>query len=315
MTLLPNNSWFRKYAPRTVDELIATPRVKAMINNILETRTIPDMILVGAPGIGKTTIARLMCNLLEADYLFIPASMKGNIDTLRTDIQAFASARSFTGQRKYVILDEADGLTTATQPAMRNFIDTYAGNCGFILTANYGSKLIGPLLERLETHELEILPAELPQMLMSFAKRSKEILTLESVPFEPSIVNQFVADKAPNWRGILRDLQKYASAHGAIDAGILQQTSEKALEELIPLIRGKKFPEIRAWIAVNAPTSGSELLSQVVTVLEPIITTVSLAPVIVTVADYQYKAAFVADQQINLSAALAEIMMTAQFNA
>lgn len=310
-----SSSWFRKYRPTTINDLIATPRIKTFITNIVDKGVIPDMILVGAPGIGKTTIAVLLCELLDAEYLFIPASMRGDINTLRTEIQAFASARSFTGGRKYVILDEADGLTVATQPALRNFIDTYAGNCGFILTANYGSKLIEPLLERLERHELEIQPDELPHMLLSFAKRAKEILDKEGVHFDATAVNMFVADRAPNWRGILRDLQKYANAHNYIDEGILGRLSDVALQELVPYIQGKQFAEIRKWVAINASTAGGELLTQVVEVIEDKITPASLAAVIVVAARYQYQAAFVTDQQINLSAALAEIMMSASFRA
>lgn len=307
--------WSHKYRPREVEDLIATDEVKRDVEQILKNGRAPNMLLVGPSGIGKTTIALLLGEKLGADTTMINASLKGNIDTLRNEILQFAGTVSLSGNHKYVILDEADYLNPqSTQPALRNFIDTYTENCGFWLTANYGNKIIEPLRRRLEIHEFKILKSDLPKLVMQMTKRCEEILTREGIDYDKVCLARFVATHAPNWRTVLIELQRYARRNGRVDSGILSQSGASNLDALIPLFKKKDYAGLRRWIGENADSSAQELFTELVEVLEPHVDSTTLPALIIICARYAYQSAFVADQQINFAAAMAEILAECLFS-
>lgn len=307
-------AWIDKYRPRTVDELIATDAIKRTVMKILERGRVPDLLLVGPPGVGKTAIARLLCETLDVDWMFVNASLKGNIDTLRNEISQFAGTVSLHSDTKCTILDEADHLNAqSTQPALRSFMDTYRENHAFILTANYGNKIIEPLRERLEVHEFKIAKKDLLKLVAQMTERCEYILNRENVPFDKTALAKFIITKAPNWRKIIIDLQAYARDNGSIDMGILSQRASANIEQLVPHLKNKNFAEIRKWVGENADNASQELFTDIVEVLTPHMMEQSLPDLYLIVARYQYQSAFVVNQQINFGAAFAEIMTQCAF--
>lgn len=306
-----NAIWSEKYRPHKVEELIATKEIKALVQGIIDKNQIQNYLFVGTSGIGKTTIARLILDVLGYEYIIINGSLNGNIDTLRNQIQTFASTISFSGGRKYVIIDEADYLNPqSTQPALRNFIETFAGNCGFIFTANYENKIIQPLRDsRLEIIRFPIPKAELPKLAMDFTKRLEYILTQEGIAYEKDVLARLVLSKMPDWRKVINNVQRYATQAGEINAGILVNQKTVSLNDLVkPLLIEKNFGEIRKWVAINADNDISQIYSTLAEGLVEHVHDKSISDLIIIIARYQYQAAFVADQQINLAACLAEIM-------
>jgi DNA polymerase III delta prime subunit len=303
-------SWTSKYAPRTVEDLIATDEIKRQVQTILNRGTSGDLLLVGPPGIGKTTIARLIVERLEAEYTFINASLEGNIDTLRNDMTAFASSQSLLGTRRYIILDEADYLTVATQPALRGFMDQYKNNCGFILTANYLSKIIDPVRSRLDTTVFKVSKKDLPLLAKQFYDRACEILSKEGYEWDKAALAQFIMKTAPDWRKCLIRLQTYAQEHNIIDVGILGQTGS-SFDDLIKFIKEKNFGEARKFIGENGVDQ--TLFEDLYKLLPPLLGDESIPSLILILAKYQYQAAFAADQEINAAACVAEIMAECRF--
>ena len=306
--------WAETYRPANVDDLIATEEVRKIVEGIIQKGDIPNMLLVGRSGIGKTTIARMLCESIGADYIIINASLKGNIDTLRNEILQFASTVSFKGGRKYVILDEADGLNPQhTQPALRNFMDTYVQNCGFILTANHLNKIIPALLDRVSVEHFNIKKADHPKLAITFLKRCEHILEAESIPYDREALGRYIIAHTPNFRSILNALQKYAVTHGKIDAGILAADSIVPLSSLIPHIKAGDYVEVRKWVSLNIDNDISDIFTGLYDTLTPIVTSDTAGDLVIILARYQYQAAFVVDQQINLAAALVEVMVNCQF--
>jgi DNA polymerase III delta prime subunit len=304
-------AWSEKYRPRQVEDLIATPEIKAMVDKIINSQKAGDLLLVGPPGIGKTTIARLIVEKIDAEYLFLNASLEGNIDTLRNDIQSFASAQSLLGGRRYVILDEADYLTQVTQPALRSFMDTHKNNCGFILTANYLSKIIDPLKSRLKIVEFKLGKKDIPALAKQFFDRCVEILEKEGYSWDKECLARFIVKRAPDWRKCLIDLQEYAESHGKIDAGILGVGGGNSIDQLVSHIREKNFTKARQFIGENGVDQ--TLFEQLYKDLPPLLGEESIPPLILILAKHQFQAAFAADQEINAAACLAEIMAECRF--
>ena len=231
--------WVEKYRPKSINNAILPTNLKATFQQFVDQQNIPNLILTGRAGVGKTTVARAMLEELQCDYIIINGSMNGNIDTLRNEIRDFASSVSFSGGRKYVILDEADYLNpNSTQPALRNFMEEYSKNCGFILTCNFKNRIIEPLHSRCSVIEFKIETEEKPKMASQFFKRVCNILKDEGIEFEPKVIVEVITKFFPDWRRVLNELQRY-SATGRIDSGILVNFSEENLKALVELLKTK----------------------------------------------------------------------------
>lgn len=305
-----NFLWCEKYRPKTIADTILPVELKTTFQQFVDQKNVPNLLLAGRAGVGKTTVAKAMLNELNADYITINGSLEGrSIDVLRSDIANFASSVSFTGGRKYVILDEADYLNPqSVQPALRNFMEEFSSNCGFILTCNFKNRIIDPLHSRCSVIEFNIAKNDKPKMAAQFFKRICDILTKENVEFDQATVAEFIQLYFPDWRRVLNELQRY-SATGKIDSGILSNKSDDNINTLISFMKDKKFTEMRKWVAENVDIDSSILYRQLYDILPAKLkSTTSVAGAIIVLAEYQYKEAFVANSEINRVAALATLM-------
>ncbi len=301
--------WVQKYRPRTVADTILPKELKDTFQKFVDDKNIPNLLLSGRAGVGKTTIARAMLDEVGADYIIINGSMNGNIDTLRVDIQNFASTVSFTGGRKYVILDEADYLNAnSTQPALRNFMEEFSKNCGFILTCNFENRIIEPLHSRCSVVNFNIRTEDRPKLAAQFFKRTLSILDSEKIEYEQKAVAELINSYFPDWRRVLNELQRYA-ATGKIDSGVLRNKASETIDELIAHLKGKKFAEVRKWVGENSDISSAALYRSLYDTLPTkVASTSSVADSIIILAEYEYKEAFVANPEINRMAALVTLM-------
>ena len=305
--------WVEKYRPRTVSDTILPDNLKKTFQQFVDQNNVPNLILTGGPGVGKTTVAKAMLEELGCDYIVINGSMNGNIDTLRNDIQQFASSVSLTGGRKYVILDEADYLNpNSTQPALRNFMEEYSKNCGFILTCNFKNKIIDPLHSRCSVVEFKISKEDRPSMAAQLFKRVIGILKAENVDFDQKAVAEVISKYFPDNRRILNELQRY-SATGRIDTGILANLQEVTLKNLVLALKEKNFTEVRNWVADNSDVDSTTIFRQIYNMASDVMKGGSIPQLVLILADYQYKDAFVADHEINMTACLTEIMVNCEF--
>jgi DNA polymerase III delta prime subunit len=305
--------WVEKYRPRTVSETILPAEMKKMFQKFVTDQNIPNLLLCGRPGIGKTTIARAMLEELGCDYIVINGSLDRNIDTLRNDIMVFASSVSLTGGRKYVILDEADNLNAqSTQKALRNFMEEFSSNCGFILTANYPNKIIEALHSRCSIINFRIPREEKAKLAGSFFKRLCKILELEGVEFEQKAVAVTVERFFPDWRRTLNEIQAYSSL-GKIDVGILSNLNDQSYRQLIGFLKEKDFTNTRKWVAENSDIEPTEVYRKFYETATDFLTPSSIPQLVLFLADYSYKSAFVADQEINTTAFLIECMAELEF--
>jgi len=307
--------WVEKYRPQTIAKTILPTAIKQTFREFVNQDNIPNMILSGGAGMGKTTAAKAMLEELGCDYIVINGSMNGNIDTLRTEIRNFASSVSFSGGRKYVILDEADYLNPqSTQPALRNFMEEYSKNCGFILTCNFLNRIIEPLHSRCSVVEYKIPKEEKNPMAAEMYKRCKEILDAENIQFDNKVVVEVVKKFFPDNRRILNELQRY-SATGSIDSGILVNFEDVNINNLMQAMKKKEFSTVRKWVAQNVDGDSSQsIFRQIYDNSADYFAPSSIPQLVVTIADYQYKSAFVADHEINLMAMLTELMVEAEWN-
>ena len=302
-----------KYRPKTVQETILPSDLKATFQQFVDQQQIPNLILAGGPGVGKTTIARAMLDQLECDYIIINGSLKGNIDTLRNDIQQFASSVSFTGGRKYVILDEADYLNPqSTQPALRNFMEEFSKNCGFILTCNFKNRIIEPLHSRCSVIDFKIPKTSRAQMAAEFFARCKTILDQENVPYDQKTLAEVIKKHFPDSRRVLNELQRY-SATGSIDTGILVNMSDENFGSLVKHMKDKSFTNVRKWVGENIDNEPTAVFRRFYDQASERMKPQSIPQLVLILADYQYKHAFAADQEINLVACLTEIMMACEW--
>jgi replication factor C small subunit len=305
--------WVEKYRPHTIADTILPPNLQATFQQFVDDKNIPNLLLTGRAGVGKTTVARAMLDQLGADYIVINGSMHGNIDTLRTDILNFASTVSFTGGRKYVILDEADYLNpNSTQPALRNFMEEYSRNCGFILTCNFKNKLIDPLISRCSVIEFSIPKEDKPKLAMRFYKRVIEILKKENVEAEPKAVAGVIEKHFPDWRRVLNELQRY-SATGKIDVGILTNLQEDSFKQLIGFLKNKEFSNVRKWVGENSDVDTTTFFRKFYDQASDLMDSPSIAQLVLILAKYQYQSAFVADHEINIAACMTEVMVECTF--
>jgi len=306
--------WCELYRPKTVGDTILPKSLKDTFQQFVDSKNVPNLLLTGTAGVGKTTIAKAMLEELGADYIVINGSDEGRlIDTLRTKIKGFASSMSLAGGRKYVILDEADYLNAETvQPALRNFMEEYSANCGFIMTCNFANKLIEPLRSRCSVVEFKVTPADKPKLAGEFFKRVCGILTTQGVDFDKATVAEVVKKHFPDNRRVLNELQRYA-ATGKIDAGILVNFSDDNMKALMASMKAKEFSKVRKWVAQNIDGDSTQLFRSIYDNANDYVKATSVPRVVVTLADYQYKAAFAADAEINMMAMLTEMMIDCEW--
>jgi DNA polymerase III delta prime subunit len=302
-----NPIWVEKYRPSKIEDCILPERIKSQFAEFVEKGDLPNLLLSGSAGVGKTTIAKAILKSIDADYMIINGSMKGNIDTLRNDIMTFASSMSLEGKRKFVILDEADYLTAQTQAALRNFMEEFSHNCGFILTCNYPKKIIEALHSRCAVIRFSIEQADLPALCTQFLKRLENILTLENVKFSKKVVASIVIDYAPDWRRVINEIQRN-SISGVIDETTFAGTKQVNLENLIAAMKKKDFDGVRKWCSENADLSSDDIFRSIYDNCYEIVDKKMVPQLVLILADYQHKAAFVADAEINTAACLVEII-------
>ena len=306
--------WVEKYRPKTINECILPDRLKTIFQQISLEGRIPNMILSGGPGMGKTTVAKALCNEVGCDFLMINGSEESGIDVLRTKIRGYASTVSFDGKRKVVILDEADYLNPqSTQPALRSFIEEFEKHCSFIMTCNYINRIIEPLHSRCQTIDFRINKEEKLNVGSNFGKRLYTILDQEKVDYDKKVVAEVLMKHFPDYRRVLNELQKY-SKYGNIDSGILSQVSDIDLSELMNHMKDKKFNEVRKWVVNNLDNDPQKIYRKIYDVAEKYVQTTSIPQLVLILADSQYKSAFAADHELNLVACLVEIMVECQFN-
>lgn len=307
---LENLVWEQRFRPTTVADTILPATTKQMIQEVLKSGKIPNFLFHGTSGVGKTTLARAIAKELDADLLFINASLDGNIDTLRTTISQFVSSVSFTDSKKIVLLDEADYLNPqSTQPAMRGFLDEFSSNAIFILTCNHKNRIIEALLSRLTLIDFRFSKEEKQSAAMGMLKRCCQILDSESIEYDKKAVAGVVTKNFPDFRKTLGELQRYSTS-GVIDSGILAQSDHGNISDLIKLVKGKDFNKIRQWIANNQMDSATFYRSIYDRML-PDLVPVSIPEIILLIADSQFQASNSVDLEINQTAALIKIMQTA----
>jgi len=305
--------WVEKYRPSTISECVLTDDLKKTFQQFVDDGHIPNLLLSGGAGVGKTTVAKAMLDEIGATYMLINGSEESGIDVLRNKIKNFASTVSMDGNRKFVILDEADYLNPqSTQPALRGFIEEFHKNCGFILTCNFKNRIIEPLHSRCSGVVFNIPNSSKPKLAGEFYKRVQDILLAENVQYQPKVVQELVMKHFPDWRRVLNELQRY-SASGMIDTGILVNISESNMKELTTHLKAKDFKSIRSWVANNLDNDPSQLYRKIYDTLYDSVQPQTIPHMVMAVADYQYKSAFVADQEINMQAFMIEIMSQVQF--
>lgn len=305
--------WVEKYRPKTIADTILPESLKSTFQEFVNQKNIPNLILNGPAGCGKTTVARAMLEELDCDYIIINGSMNGNIDTLRNEIKNFASAVSLSGGRKYVILDEADYLNAnSTQPALRNFMEEFSKNCGFILTCNFKNRIIEPLQSRCSIIDFKISKKDLPELAAQFMKRVCNILTTENIEFDKASVAEVLKKHFPDWRRVLNELQRY-SATGKIDSGILVNMQEISLKSLMDFLKAKDFTNMRKWVGENIDNDADVIYRKIFDQTNQYIAKSSVPLIVLLIGKYQYQHAFAADSEINLVCCLTEIMMEAEW--
>ena len=305
--------WVEKYRPTTINDCILPDDLKKTFGIFVQDKDIPNMILSGGPGVGKTTVAKAMLDEIGATYMMINGSEESGIDVLRTKIKNFASTVSLEGGRKYLIIDEADYLNPqSTQPALRGFMEEFHKNCGFILTCNYKNRLIPALQSRCSVVDFIIPNEQKPKLAARFFARVGEILNKENIEFEPKAVAELMNKFFPDWRRVLNELQRY-SASGKIDAGILVNISESNINELMQSLKDKEFTNVRKWIVNNLDNDPVRIFRRIYDSLYDNLDGSTIPHAVVILAEYQYKSAFVSDQEINLLACMTEIMSQVKF--
>ena len=307
--------WVEKYRPTTIDECILPKGIKKTFQDFVGRGEIPDMLLSGPPGIGKTTVAKALCYQLKADYYVINGSDEGRfLDTVRNSAKNFASTVSLTSDSKHkvIIIDEADNTTSDVQLLLRASIEEFSRNCRFIFTCNYKNKIIEPLHSRCSVVDFAINKRDKPTIAAEFFSRLNYILEQEKVETDKKVLAELINKHFPDWRRVLNECQRY-SVSGKIDSGILAAFSDIAVNDLIKNLKQKNFSEVRKWVVTNMDNDTSVLLRRIYDSLYDSLEHSSIPAAVLIIAKYQYQIAFVADQEINLLAALTEIMVECEF--
>lgn len=304
--------WVEKHRPQTVSDCILPERLKTVFQEYVNQKQIPNLLLSGGAGVGKTTIAKAMCNEVGCDYMIINGSDESGIDVFRNKIKNYASSMSLSGGRKVIIIDEADYLNpNSTQPALRNAIEEFASNCSFIFTCNYKTRIIEPLHSRCAVIDFGLQNGEKAQMASAFFKRIEYILDSEKVDYDKKVVAELIKKHFPDFRRVINELQRYSQL-GKIDVGILSQIGDISITQIVKHLKEKDFASVRKWAAtteIDNATFFRKLYDALYDIMKP----QSIPQVVLILADYQYKQAFVVDSEINLVACLTEIMANAEF--
>lgn len=304
--------WVERYRPATVEDCILPDRLKVPFREYVKTKTIPNLLLAGTAGVGKTTIARALCNEVGCDYIIINGSDESGIDTFRTKIKNYASSLSMMGGRKVIIIDEADYLNpNSTQPALRGAMEEFAGNCSFIFTCNHKNRIIEPLHSRCAVVEFALKGTEKQKMAAAFFTRVQAILKTESVEYDQKVLAELVTKYFPDFRRVLNELQRY-SKFGKIDVGILSHIGDVDITEVVGYLKAKDFGSLRKWVGSHT-IEPTVLFRKIYDGMYEILKPESIPQVVLLLADYGYKSAFVVDQEINTMACLVELILQCEF--
>ena len=302
-----------KYRPKKIEECILPSELKTTFREMVKSGVPQNVLLCGPAGTGKTSVARALCNDLNAEYILINCSEDRNIDTLRVKIRDFASTVSLNGNRKVVILDEFDySNANSIQPALRGAIEEFAANCRFILTCNYKNRIISPIHSRCTNIEFIIPSSEKPNLARDMMDRIQNILTEENIPYEKEVLVKLIMKYFPDIRRMLNEIQRY-SVSGKIDVGILSNFDKLNIKELVTAMKEKNFTETRKWIVSNLDNSPPELFRKIYETIYEVLDKNSIPEAVLILAEYQYKSAFVSDQEINFVACIVELMMRCEF--
>lgn len=313
--MIENALWAERYRPKTVDECILPAKIKEEFKKYVDNKDFPHLLCSGSAGAGKTSICKALVNEIGGDYIVINASLNGNIDTLRNEIQSFASSVSFTGGIKAVIFDEADHLTPAAQMALRGMMEEYSKNCRFIFTCNFKNRIIEPIRDSRCVEVDFKIPREMrPELAKQFVKRAYMILEENDVKYDKQAVGAVVLKYFPDFRKVLNELQRY-SVHGEIDSGILANLSEAGIKQLVGYLSDRDFTNMRKWVAENHTGDSVELIRTLYDNASKYMEKPSIPQAIITMAKYQYQEAFVADKEINLVACLTELMVDVRWQS
>ena len=305
--------WVEKYRPKTIVDCILPDAFKKTFQEYVERKEIPNMILSGSAGVGKTTVARAMCEEIGCDYIIINGSDESGIDTLRVKIKGFASSVSLTGTgRKTIIIDEADYLTASAQAAFRGVIEEFSKNCSFIFTCNFKNRIIQPLHSRCAVIDFKLQNGQKAKMASTFMKRVENILKEEKVQYDLKVVAELITKFFPDYRRVLNELQRYSTG-GSIDVGILANISDVKISEVVGYLKEKDFRNVRKWVAQNLDNDTHSIMREIYDKLYDILSPSTIPMAVVLLGKYQYQAAFAADQEINLMAFLTELMVDCEF--
>ena len=307
--------WVEKYRPQTIEDCILPNNIKKTFKEFLNRGEIPNMLLAGPPGIGKTTVAKALCNELGVDFYVINGSDEGRfLDTVRNNAKNFASTVSLTSEAKHkvIIIDEADNTGNDVQLLLRAFIEEFAGNCRFIFTCNYKNKILEPLHSRCAVVDFSIRGKEKQQIAANFFQRLNFILEQERIETDKKVLIELINKHFPDWRRVLNECQRYSVA-GKIDSGILAAFSDVAVNDLIKNLKTKNFPEVRKWVNSNMDNDTSVLFRRIYDSLYESLVPNTIPAAVLIIAKYQYQMAFVADQEINMLACLTEVMVECEF--